>query len=419
MRSSILFSSVLAAMILASATAALGQGAGAIVTQFNTDARTEGMGRTGTAVWWDDTPSAWANPGLLGYQRGLGYRDFHSKLAVGLADDIFIDANELTLGFAGVGLVYGHDPFETYLDLGEQVATDENGNVVDSFESWERLRHWGLGLSLGRLLEAVVAPDAAVRRLTRRLDVAGGIVWKDFEDRLVDDGVLQDGHGGSASASTRDHGLLVRARLYDSLSGPDWLPALDRALEPVISGWTLDVAYGRSWINWTEDRIVHIDASQADPFQRENRSAWSLRWAAGLPGGFVESGPGWLVDTLSPLVSFGYAWRDSWPGYRWDPDAGDYVFEDDDDPRVREEGDGWELTVLGIYSLRGGHVRAPYGDVDGDTEGWGLGLNLAGAIKLRYDEATRPQARGLPSVDLRTWTVVVDGFKLAALARHR
>ncbi len=48
---------------------------------------------------------------------GVGYHDFHSQLAVGLANDIFLDARELTVAYGGIGLQYGWSPLDTYRDM--------------------------------------------------------------------------------------------------------------------------------------------------------------------------------------------------------------------------------------------------------------------------------------------------------------
>lgn len=73
--------------------------------------------------------------------------------------------------------------------------------------------------------------------------------------------------------------------------------------------------------------------------------------------------------------------------------------------------DGWELTLFGLYSMRQGHWSMEHGLVDGDTEGWGLGLDLASFLHVSYDEATYPRGMFGDS-ELVSWTVVVDAQKL-------
>ena len=57
-----------------------------------------------------------------------------------------------------------------------------------------------------------------------------------------------------------------------------------------------------------------------------------------------------------------------------------------------EKGDGWELGVANLFYVRRGHVEALYGDIDGDTKGWGLNVQAGRIGGFRYDRAEVPQA---------------------------
>lgn len=392
-----------------------GSGAGAIVQAFNTDAATEGMGGASASVWWNKTPDPWGNPALLGLHRGVSYHHSYSSLAVGLADDIDITSDRLTLGWGGFGLMLQGGPVDTYLNMGEQVSTNEQGEITERFESYEESEGLGLGVSMAGLVRQFRPENEGLNRLFRHVDLAGGMVYKSYEGKLAGDDVLQDRAGGTHDASMTDYGLLARASLYNSLDGPGLLPELDRALYPFLSGWRVTGAYGRSWLNWGSDTLTFEGSDQSDPLPREYRTSHSVRVDLGLPGLLVDLFPeslsDMLVEVFTPMVGFGMAWEERWPGYVWDAEDGEYVYEEDTSDDFLEEMDGWELTILGIYSQREGSFKADYGDVDGDTEGWGLTLDL-GFFAARYDEATVPQATGLPSVDRESWTVMVDVLKL-------
>ncbi len=75
-----------------------GSGAGAINMSFNTSTRAAGMGDAGVAVAWDSDTNHRANPVLLAFRQGVHYISFESKLAAGLADDIYLTNEELTFG---------------------------------------------------------------------------------------------------------------------------------------------------------------------------------------------------------------------------------------------------------------------------------------------------------------------------------
>ncbi|MBK8164371.1 MAG: hypothetical protein IPK64_00250 [bacterium] len=182
-------------------------GAGAISLSFNTSARAAGMGDTGVATVWGGDTNVWANPAMLAFRPGLRYGTMHSKLAKGLAENIFIDKKELTLGVPGAGLLLADGPIDhVYLDLGLQQGTDESGNPTGLFQSYMKSQSWGVALGAADILRLTKVAD-----IGGWFDVAGGIVWKDFQDQLAGDGVIQDAHGaGRGEASARDQGWVAR-----------------------------------------------------------------------------------------------------------------------------------------------------------------------------------------------------------------
>jgi hypothetical protein len=406
-------------------TALAGSGAGAIVLEFDTSARSAGMGGATTAVNWTDDPNVWANPALLGYHQGLRYQQFHSQLAVGLADDIFMESDRVTLGAYGVGFLYAGKPFGhvggDYLDMGMQQGTDENGNVTEPFHSYMKADSWGIGVSLAQLCDAIAGlngptPPGVAREgdqgLARYGDIALGWTHKSFEDELADQAEMQDSQGGgSGRATMSDWGLLLSATPYNSIDNAGQWPELDAVLSP-LGGLRLDLSYGWSDLNYNNARIVHVEADQSDPAPRAHRSGFAIRGALGVPEAvrvaMDDAGLGLVAESLSPLVSYSMSWDRSTPWYRWEQTG--YV--SGANPEQREYLRGSELVLANILYLRRGHVKADYGDIDGATSGWGLGFRLADIAGFRYDRAEVPQAAGLPNVKRTGYTVFVDGVAI-------
>jgi hypothetical protein len=414
------------AFLIGIAGAALaGSGAGAIVLSFDKSARSEGMGGATTAVNWTDDPNVWANPALLGYHRGLRYQHFHSQLLPGLADNVDIDSDRVTLGAYGVGFLYAGKPFGRvggdYLDMGQQQGTDQNGNVTETFHSYMKADSWGVGVSLAQVADAIAGLDAPTqpgvagkggRGLARYGDIALGWTHKRFEDALTPDAAMQDAtSGGTGTATMSDWGLLLSATPYNSITNAGQVPALDEVLSP-LGGLRLDLSYGWSDLNYNNARIVHVDADQSDPAPRAHRSGFAIRGALGVPEAvrvaMEDAGLGLVTESLSPLVSYSESWDRSTPWYRWEQT--EYV--PGANPEEREILRGRELVLANIIYLRRGHVKADYGDIDGATSGWGLGFRLADIAGFRYDRAEVPQAQGLPNVRRTGYTVFVDGVAI-------
>ena len=209
-----------------------GSGAGAIVLSFPIGARYNALGEAGAALSQDAT-AAWFNPGGLAFMGDR--RDTHdaqlmySKLAAGLADDIALTWG----GYAGAMGNGGFGFSVTYLDMGEQTATDEQGNVTGTFSSYEYVLQGNYALKL--------SPNMGL-----------GFGVKYFRDKLASDDVLQDGAGGSGDSFGVDVGMLWK------------LPSARLNLAAVVSNVGPD--------------IKHVDADQADPMPRKLTlgMAWGL-----------------------------------------------------------------------------------------------------------------------------------------------
>ena len=135
--------------ILGSALPAMaGSGAGAIVLSFPIGARYNALGEAGTALAQDAT-AAWVNPGGMAFISSRptphDVQIMYSKLAAGLADDIALT----WAGYAGKSGSSGALGFSlTYLDMGEQTATDEEGNIKGTFSSYEYVLQGNYALKL-------------------------------------------------------------------------------------------------------------------------------------------------------------------------------------------------------------------------------------------------------------------------------
>jgi len=210
--------------VLASAVPAFaGSGAGAIVLSFPIGARYNALGEAGTALA-QDASAAWFNPGGMAFlgdrQETRDFQVMYSKLAAGLADDISL----YWAGYAGQAgsgaLAFNF----TYLDMGEQIATDEQGNEIGTFSSYEYVLQGNYAL-----------------RLSPNVGLGFGVKY--FRDKLAADAVLQDKSGGSGDSFGVDVGVLWK------------VPAARLNLGVAVANLGPD--------------IKHVDADQADPMPRK------------------------------------------------------------------------------------------------------------------------------------------------------
>jgi hypothetical protein len=379
-----------AACLSASSAYATPPGAGAIILGFQPSARAAGMGGAGVATHWGGDVPVWSNPGLLGYRTGVRYSNLDTKIAPGLADDMSFTDESLTIGLGGVTVLLCRKPVAgSYLDMGTQDAVDEDGNVVGEFSSWESAERIGVGLRVVYLVETILGRRE--HDLSRWGDVGIGYVATDFEDLLAPDSVLQDETGGGASASAHSYGGHLRVTPVNSIGRSGLLSP--------FGGMRLDLAYGWALLDDSDEMIVHVDPEQGDPFPRRYVSGWSTRVA-------VDGGLKGLARIFAPLISVGYAHESMEPGSVWRDDH--YVYEHDTSGRYDEESWGVEVSFANVVHWRRGHFKAEGRDADGDTRGWGVGLEAPRLGGFRYDEATIPVGSGLPDMDSSSWSVWAD-----------
>jgi hypothetical protein len=404
------FSVVFVLMLLIGGPVQAGSGAGAINLSFNTSARFEAMGSAGVGAPWGTDTNHWANPALLAFRPGLNSLKFRSELAAGLADDIVITNQELTLGAYGVTFLLAEGPLGgNFLDMGTQMGTDENGEPTGSFNSYMQSESWGLGLDVVQLLDRLL--DHGDKSWSRHATLAVGFTKHDFEDHLAPDNNLQDTQGsGTGTGSSTDKGYVLRVTplVVDTPSG--WN---DNGFVGVTAG----AAFGYSLKSDTDEFIVHVDADQSDPFPRAFIKGWSVHFALPLAPDFrdrqVHGLERLITEAIDPFFAFTYSSQLIEPGYVWKPDLNDYVYEHDTSGEQEEKGHGWEIGVANIFFLRRGHVTASYGDVDGDTTGWGINLQAGQMGGFRFDHARVPQAAGLPDVTRDGSSVWFDPVAIA------
>jgi hypothetical protein len=279
-------------------------------------------------------------------------------------------------------------------------GTDGSGNSLGSFESYEDIDSWGIGLSLGQAVESIwrlrgVEPPA----ITRFADVALGLNRKDVVVVLSPDFSGTGEVSGRATAG--DRGVFARLTPYDTFRRRG---GVDSSEPPVRL--RLDLGAGLSTLNHGPPRIDFGLGSGSEPLLEEKRTGLSGRVAlhpAALDRALEGSRHGWLARSLGPLVSIGVVTENLTQRSESGPGT---IAESDIDKT------GWEVGLLNMVWLRRGHIDDPDGTVIGTTTGWGLGFELAGAIGFRHDRATVPQAEGLVRVHRKSWAVFIDPLRL-------
>src|SRR5690625_2506742 len=123
--------------------------------QIEPDSRAAGMGNTGVALA-DNAAAVFWNPAGLAFQEGNQVSITHANWLPAFNADLFYDYLVGKYHVPGIGTFGGHIPF---LNLGEQLRTDDTGLEMGRFNSYEV----AAGLSYGYELSPNVGLGTGVR----------------------------------------------------------------------------------------------------------------------------------------------------------------------------------------------------------------------------------------------------------------
>ncbi len=136
--------------------------------QIEPDSRGAGMGNTGVAIA-DNAAAMFWNPAGFAFQSGNQVSITHSKWLPNFDTDLFYDYLVGKYTVEGIGTFGGH---LTYLNLGEQQRTDEAGNDLGTFTSYELAG----GFSYGFRANENLGLGAGLRFIYSKLVPSGTIV---------------------------------------------------------------------------------------------------------------------------------------------------------------------------------------------------------------------------------------------------
>ncbi|MCK4547295.1 MAG: hypothetical protein KAW17_07625 [Candidatus Eisenbacteria sp.] len=394
---------VIGFLLVASAPSEAVSEAAAPCLAINPSVRAAGMGRVGTAVFWGGDPNYWANPALLGYHHGLRYDWGRTQLIPSLADDVYLKTSRFTVGAFGATLHLAGRPLDigkTRLEYGIWQAMGESGEPGDFFSSWEEAKSWGIGVSVGELVDSMLRLlGADGPHISRFGDLSLGYASHKVHVVLAKP-TAWTCEGAKAVGDAKDWGFLARVTPYNSIDFDGLLPPLDGFLDP-LGGLRLDAGYGQGRKGYNDAEIAFIDVEQTAPLPNEKLEGWALRGAIGFPPGIRavldDMGLGWAARFFSPLVSYGRTW--DWKESQLS-----------DESTVKTT--GWEVTLANVITLRRGIYRDPDGDICGTTSGWGLGMSYGRVAGFRYDRASVPNARGLDGNEREGFNLFVDPVAL-------
>ena len=356
---------IIAVAVLLAAGALLGTIAPAcaqvVFPMQNPSVRSAGMGGPSAAVVWSGDLNTWANPALLGYASGLTLRWSRADLSYS-APPVRFRAGGIEYGWGGLGVSFREDGIRLDVTL-----TESFGNPLPSNEVSQRVRRWGGAISVSHVLETVLG-DASLPGIVRHADLALGFARKRGDFRYP----YGPGGTGETSGAT-DLGLLARVTPLPETPG--------RRL-------FLDLTYGYSVL----EEPFYRSTDGITPEHRRHGIGVRIGrpLAAGDPAGRGRRLINWLARGAHPSLALTVAAdfdRFENPGFfgGWQSRTSRDI--------------GAELELVNALAVRFGHIRDEVQDLDSSCFGAGIGVPIAGVMRLRYDYARFPNG-GFGGLDL-------------------
>ncbi len=235
-----------------------------------------GMGQIGTALPTDEAYSLYYNPAHLGLnsQNTNGIFQFYPSKTEWLPgftfDDLTLSSLALNLGYQFEDVLYdatlsiGIGYMYTKLDLGENVFTDENGNVLGVTDSWENSHSLGAGFGF----EYYATLSAGVTFKSARSELGPGSIQ-----------VGNETHNPNSTANMLDYGFHLFIPVLKFYSDPlKEKPNSDQLWSP-----NLDFSVGYSKLN-IGDPVSYGYSQESRNLPRTARLGYAV--SAGLEWNF-------------------------------------------------------------------------------------------------------------------------------------
>ena len=369
-----------------------------IFTLINPSATDVAFGlKSGTAnIWNTSLLSVWSNPAKLGYHKGFAYGYSHDPWledSPWIDFDMYYQSSYISYGWNGIGILLpapsAKSRWGTVMSYGEQEQTDEFGNVIGTFESYDSCSKFALGINSFEFISNFISNEN-IRSLQYYGDLSIGFNYDIIHSDLAPQGAgsTPDSLSFIADAHSTSIGLIGRISPLNQLNA--------------LGGFcTLDITGGIYYLNPSKEEITYIN--DPDPLPWGTRSAFSGKLSINLS----------LLPELDN-ESVRYFINNIFSIY-YSQDNAQYGKKDEFNPSVW--GEGIEYTFLDIFSIRKGQYVDRMGEIIGDTDGFGINLSYKDIIQFQYNKVKFPGG-GLQDKQEKTdYLVRIDFLKAYEIFR--
>ncbi|MCD4651375.1 MAG: hypothetical protein K8S56_06270 [Candidatus Cloacimonetes bacterium] len=330
--------------------------------------------QSGTADIWNRNPlDVWSNPAKLGYHKGISFGYSNDKWFddVPGIDDITIKSSYVSYGWNGIGIMVpmmnSFVNFGTTLDYGEQEQTNENGEDLGTFNSFESCSEFAVGINILEFIEyknkGNLPDDLSAFRGIAELSLGYNYsyIYSDLEPTYI----VESHKTNYQIGKSHFHGFGM-IQSFSPLYGSD--------IKQIKLGFTVGVY----WLNYTRTNISHIKARLADPVPYGTRTAISGKVSVDMAEYLKIMNLN--SDTIESITSFSkklFSFYASYDREKLGNNAHDFGY-------------GYEVAFFDIISLRQGKYTDKDGRIEGNTKGYGINLRYKDIVHLQYNYVEFP-----------------------------
>lgn len=307
-------------------------------------------------VWHDSPATAYDNPAIAAFRDGfsLSYTNDNWLEGSGI-DDMYYNCALVNIGYKGVGITLpapnASGKLGINMDFGVQEWTDETGQSMGNFHSWEDAAVYGIAVNPIEITRQFVKGNSPLDYF----DLAVGVNQLSITSNLGPvTGSSESGNRGTAKTTSTDIGFIAKV----NYTVADYL--------------RLEGVYGESRFNYYNKKISYIDAESEDPIYTRTNTGYALSLAL-LSEKF-------LSDFIEPR----YMFFDNILTLRYLNGVLDQNMPKD------ITGSGTEIGFLDTFYYRSGRYDDDSGYINGDTKGWGINLHYKDIVAYNFNYASYP-----------------------------
>lgn len=336
-----------------------------IFTMFNPSSSDMTFGLdSGTANIWNTSPlSTWSNPAKLGYHNNFSFGYTHFSYFKNIFDDMHFRSSYISYGWNGLGILLPAPSAKRYLgtvmSYGKQEYTDNQGNILGSFDTYDASSKIALGINTLEFVNNFLKSEQ-IKKMLIYGDVSFGFNVDFINSYLI------------INENDNHEVKLTRTEAFSSGFGFISRFSPFNRTNRLFRYFKTDITLGIYFLNPVKTKIKYDDDSSPLPYG--TRSAFAGKFSIDL-----SIIPDLEIDILGDFT------EDLFSVYYSQDRTQSIDTEEYYNPGTW--GEGIEYTLLNIFSIRKGFYIDTASEMVGSVNGYGINIEYKDIFQFQFNKA--------------------------------